>query len=53
MVHLPPFEAACIGAYVTGRAGEIITEKLGFGLTAHDLLPAIPQILYPRTHMRE
>jgi len=53
MVHLPPFEAACIGAYATGRAGEIITDQLGYGLTAHDLLPAIPQILYPRTHMRE
>lgn len=51
MVHLPAFEAACIGAYVTGRAGEIVTEKYGYGMTAHDLLPAIPQVLFQSTNM--
>ncbi len=46
---LPAFDAACIGAYATGSAGEIMTEQMGYGLTAQDLLPVIPQILYQRT----
>nr|WP_319538967.1 NAD(P)H-hydrate dehydratase [uncultured Methanospirillum sp.] len=46
---LHAFDAACIGAYVTGSAGEIITEQMGYGLTAQDLLPVIPQILYRHT----
>ena len=45
---LPAFDAACIGAYITGCAGEVVTERLGYGLTAQDLLPVIPQILYNR-----
>ncbi|MDD1724118.1 MAG: NAD(P)H-hydrate dehydratase [Methanospirillum sp.] len=46
MVSLPPFEAACIGAYATGKAGEMVTSSLGYGLTAQDLLPAISQVLF-------
>lgn len=46
MVSLPPFEAACIGAYATGQAGELVTTSLGYGLTAPDLLPAISQVLF-------
>ncbi|WP_245920410.1 NAD(P)H-hydrate dehydratase [Methanospirillum stamsii] len=49
MVDLPAFEAACIGAYVTGRAGEQITGIYGCGMTARDLLTAIPQVLFGRT----
>jgi len=48
---LPTFEAACIAAYATGRAGEIVSARTGYGLTAQDLLSVIPQILY--THVDE
>lgn len=48
---LPAFDAACIAAYATGRAGEIVSARTGYGMTAQDLLSAIPQILY--THTRE
>ncbi len=50
-VSLSPFDAACIGAYACGRAGEIVTEKMGYGLTAQDILPVIPQILYQDNSM--
>lgn len=46
---LPAFDAACIGAYITGRAGEVMTKQFGYGLTAQDLLNIIPQILYHPT----
>ncbi|PWR70038.1 NAD(P)H-hydrate dehydratase [Methanospirillum lacunae] len=45
-VVLPAFDAACIGAYATGSAGELVTKQTGYGLTAQDIIPAIPQILY-------
>jgi NAD(P)H-hydrate epimerase len=44
--RIPAFDTACIGAYVTGRAGEILSDRIGYGLTAQDLLPVIPQILF-------
>lgn len=46
MVHLPAFEAACIGSYVCGCAGELVAEQYGFGTMARDLLNAIPQVLF-------
>jgi ADP-dependent NAD(P)H-hydrate dehydratase / NAD(P)H-hydrate epimerase len=46
LVALPPFEAACLGAYTAGSAGEVATRRVGYGLTAQDILPIIPQILY-------
>lgn len=46
LTNLPAFEAGCIGSYVTGRAGEIVTEKMGYGLAAQDLLQVIPHVLY-------
>jgi hydroxyethylthiazole kinase-like uncharacterized protein yjeF len=49
MVHLSAFDAACIGAYATGCAGEMITNTHGYGMTARDLIPAIPQVLFRRT----
>jgi len=49
LAQLEPFDAACIGAYATGSAGEIVTDQMGYGLTAQDLLPVIPQILYSHT----
>lgn len=44
--HLPAFEAACIGAFVNGRAGEAAAAEKGYGLIAQDLLEYIPKILY-------
>ena len=46
MVHLPAFEAACIGSYVCGCAGEMVAERYGYGTSAPDLLHAIPQVLF-------
>lgn len=48
LVHLQAFDAACIGAYVTGRAGEEAERTTGYGMTAQDLLYYIPQILYSK-----
>jgi len=39
------FEAAQTGAYINGKAGEIAAGKLGEGMTAIDLIEAIPQVL--------
>jgi NAD(P)H-hydrate epimerase len=39
---LPPIHAAGVGAYVTGRAGDIAAESRGDGLLATDLLETIP-----------
>ncbi|MFH1169616.1 MAG: NAD(P)H-hydrate dehydratase [Chloroflexota bacterium] len=40
---LPPFDAAALGVYLHGRAGEIVKDWLGdTGMTASDLLPALP-----------
>lgn len=47
---LSPFDAACIGSYATGRAGEIVSKRVGYGLTAQDLIPIIPQILYQHNY---
>ncbi len=37
-----PIHAAGLGAYVAGRAGDIVAEERGDGLLASDLLSAIP-----------
>jgi NAD(P)H-hydrate epimerase len=40
---LTPFDAASLGVYLHGRAGEIVKEKLGdAGMIASDLLPVLP-----------
>jgi NAD(P)H-hydrate epimerase len=44
--HLPAFEAACIAAYVNGKAGMAVEEKIGGGLIASDLLAQIPIELF-------
>lgn len=48
MVHLSSFEAACVSAYATGRAGEMVAAHTGPGLTAQDIIQVIPQILFRR-----
>ena len=40
-----PFDAACAGAYLEGRAGEHLTEDFGMGFVSSDLLEAIPAVL--------
>jgi ADP-dependent NAD(P)H-hydrate dehydratase len=42
---LGSFDAACVGAYVIGRCGEILSAKLGFHIVPTDLVAAIPEVL--------
>jgi NAD(P)H-hydrate epimerase len=46
LCQLPAFEAACLAAYVNGRAGEAVVADRGGGLIASDLVDRIPSILY-------
>jgi hydroxyethylthiazole kinase-like uncharacterized protein yjeF len=41
----PAFEAACSGAFLCGAAGDMAFEKKGFGITASDVVNAIPYAL--------
>ena len=49
---LPAFEAACIAAYVNGRAGEAVAAERGGGLIASDIVEKIPAILYGKERSR-
>jgi ADP-dependent NAD(P)H-hydrate dehydratase / NAD(P)H-hydrate epimerase len=43
---LAPFDAAAVGVYVHGLAGERVREELGdAGTLASDLLPHLPQAM--------
>jgi len=42
---LDPFEAAAVGAYVTGRAGDLVADAYGEGLVATDLPDAVPEAM--------
>ena len=42
---LGPFEAACIGAFVNGMAGDIAAQELGYHITATDVIDRIPLVL--------
>ncbi len=44
--HLPAFEAACIAAYVNGRAGERAAVDRGDGMLATDMIEYIPRELF-------
>lgn len=46
LVHLPAFDAACIAAYVNGRAGERVAAERGGGMLASDLVDRIPAELF-------
>ena len=46
LCHLPAFEAACICAYVNGRAGQTVAAERGEGMLATDLIDRIPEVLY-------
>ncbi|WP_372478894.1 NAD(P)H-hydrate dehydratase [Halomicrobium sp. HM KBTZ05] len=39
-------DAAAIGAYVTGRAGDLVADEQGNGLVATDLVAALPRALW-------
>jgi NAD(P)H-hydrate epimerase len=43
--RIEPFLAAQAGAYLNGRAGEIVAQRLKEGLTPTDLVEAIPEVL--------
>ncbi len=43
---IEPFQAAAVGAYVTGDAGDGAAETHGYGLVATDLIDRLPQALY-------
>lgn len=43
---LKPFDAACVGVYIHGLVGEMISQKIGHaGMLASDLLPILPKVL--------
>jgi hydroxyethylthiazole kinase-like uncharacterized protein yjeF len=46
LCHVPAFEAACIAAYVNGRAGMLVDRERGQGMLASDLIDRIPAVLF-------
>jgi NAD(P)H-hydrate epimerase len=44
--QMPAFEAACLGAYVNGKAGMAIGTIHEGGMLASDLLSYIPRVLF-------
>jgi len=44
---LGPFEAACIGAFVNGMAGDMAAQELGYHILATDVIERIPLVLRP------
>jgi len=46
LCHLPAFEAACIAAYVCGKAGESVAIEKGAGMLASDMVERIPSVLF-------
>ncbi len=43
---LSPYHAACLGAWLHGRAGELCEERIGCaGVVASDLLPLLPEAM--------
>ena len=40
-----PFDAACLGAYISGKAGEFAFEERSYGLIATDVIDMIPKVL--------
>ena len=46
--QVPAFEAACIAAYVCGKAGMRAAEGRGCGMLATDMLDCIPEELFGR-----
>jgi len=49
LCQLPAFEAACIAAYVNGKAGEAVAARHGGGMLASDIVDHIPGELFAGT----
>jgi NAD(P)H-hydrate epimerase len=43
--RLDAFDAASVGAFANGRAGDAVVERNGYGMTATDLAEALPAAL--------
>jgi len=43
--RLNAFDAACVGVFANGRAGDAVVEERGYGMTATDLVEAVPGAL--------
>jgi len=41
------FEAACLGAFINGAAGDLAARELGYHITATDVIERIPAVLRP------
>lgn len=39
------FTAACVAAYINGKAGEAAGKRFGEGLLATDLIDSIPEVI--------
>lgn len=46
LCQLPAFDAACIAAYVNGRAGSAAVAERGGGILASDIVDKIPSVLF-------
>ncbi|MFB6152939.1 MAG: NAD(P)H-hydrate dehydratase [Halodesulfurarchaeum sp.] len=46
LARLDPVEAAAVGAYATGKAGDLVADESGFGLLASDLLETLPTAVW-------
>jgi hydroxyethylthiazole kinase-like uncharacterized protein yjeF len=46
LCRIPAFDAACIAAYVNGKAGQQVAAERGEGMLASDLVDRIPAILF-------
>jgi NAD(P)H-hydrate epimerase len=44
---LPPFEAALLGAYMNGVAGNLAMKKVGLHMVATDIIDSLPLALKP------
>lgn len=42
---LSPFDSACLGAYICGKAGELAFQSKSYGLIATDVAESIPDVL--------
>ena len=42
---LGPFEAACLGAFINGMAGDLAARELGYHIMATDVIERIPAVL--------
>ncbi|MDX1612630.1 MAG: NAD(P)H-hydrate dehydratase, partial [Candidatus Thermoplasmatota archaeon] len=42
---LSPFDAARLGAFISGKAGEVATREKSYGMLATDVVEAIPEVL--------